>query len=113
MDIPCRRGNTLSVRFDCEDADGEAFDLTGSTMVFRAQVGDNSSYLTLVSGSDAEITVPTPSNGEVLLTLSPTQTRMFTAGLTNRYELERRISGAETTLFSGFMNVTEGINSDA
>lgn len=112
--LDMRRGNTFSVRFDFEDAPGTPTDLSGSTIVFYAQTGDNSTSITKKTGTDAEITMATPTNGQVTLTLTPVQTRDFTAGLVNRYELEYwPAAGGQYTVLEGYLKVTEGINPDA
>lgn len=111
-DIDVWMGNTLSVVFQLDqDADGTPLPLTGSTFVFRV-ISGGAEILRKASPS-AELSVPTPSNGKVLLELSPADTRLLPLGRIARYELERRVSTEETTMATGFLNVRGGLNDDA
>lgn len=111
-DIDVWRGNTLSVVFQLNrDAQGTPLPLSGSTFVFRVLDGETE-LLRKASPSD-ELSVPTPSDGKVLLSLAPADTRALPLGMLARYELERRVSSEETTVAFGFLNVAGGVNDDA
>ena len=56
-DLNARSGETLSLSFACEDAAGDAFNLSGYTA--RSLVKSQSGSLTL----DLSPTIPTPANG--------------------------------------------------
>ena len=106
-----RRGNTFERVFRFKDSDGDAVDLTGSVMVASIVSG---SVTIRKSTADGGLLMPTPTNGEITLRLTPTETRQLEVGkLRTRYEIERRIGGNETTILAGCMTVTEGINNDA
>lgn len=109
-DIDVWRGNTLSRTFRLKNADGSLLDLTGSEFVFRAISG--TAELIRKETPSAEISVPTPENGEVLLALAPADTRLLPDGKTARYELERRISATQTTILYGYLNVASWANDD-
>jgi hypothetical protein len=102
------RGNTETILFRLKDG-SDPFDLTGSTMVFRAQLGS----VVIRDSTDDDMSMPTPADGEVTLTLTVEQTRSIPPGKAVPYELERRISGTEKTLLKGSLVPDGGVNDDA
>jgi len=109
-DIDVWRGNTLSRTFRLKNADDSPVDLTGSEFVFR--VVSASDELIRAESPSALLSVPTPANGEVLLALTPAETRLMSDGKTARYELEQRSGAEQTTIIYGFLNVTGWANDD-
>lgn len=106
-----RRGNSFERVFRFKDSDGDPINLTGSVIVFSVTSG---SAVIRKSTADGGLLMPTPSNGQITLKLTPSETRQFAVGkLRNRYEIERRIDGSETTLVSGCIVVSQGVNDDA
>jgi hypothetical protein len=110
-DLCLRQGNNggpWKFRFKSYDDDGTlvAFDLTGSILEFRAEK-DDGTYLTKTLTPDDATT------GEVTLSLTATESRDFTVGRSNRWEIERRIDSTEYTLVQGYVNLAEGVNDDA
>lgn len=103
-DLTIWRGNDFSRTFRFKDG-ASAFNLTGSTLIWRAAWSDGEFEQTLA--------VATPSNGEAVLSLTPAQTRALPEGRSSSYEIERRIGGQETTLIYGAITVTGGVNDDA
>jgi hypothetical protein len=108
-DIPVRQGNTLQRTFAFQDEDGDAIDLTGSVVAFRAETGEGATFITKTTPSSG-LSMATPTNGQVTLILTPAETAQFATGRVNRYEIERRVSGNESTLVAGFIDTTEGVN---
>lgn len=105
-----RRGNSFERTFRFKDSDGNPIDLTGSVLVFSVTSG---STVIRKSTYDGSLLMPTPSNGQITVKLTPSETRQFAVGkLRNRYEIERQIAGDETTLVSGCIIVAQGINDD-
>jgi len=105
-----RRGNSFRRTFRFRDAAGDLVDLTGSVLVFMAEAG---TARIRKSTEDGSLAMPDPAVGEVMLNLTPAETRLFPVGrLKARYEIERRIDGEETTLVSGCITVMDGINDD-
>jgi hypothetical protein len=105
-----RRGNSFRRTFRFKDSSGEAVDLTGSVLVFVVEAGAVRIHKSTADGS---LAMPDPLAGEVLLSLSPAETRLLPAGrLKTRYEIERRIGDEETTLAAGCITVMDGINDD-
>jgi hypothetical protein len=103
------KGNTFATTFRFKvDAD-TALDLTGSTLVFRAIWAGGEIRKT---GPSSDIAVPTPANGEATLNLSVADTRLIPSGAIAKYEIERRISGAQTTLLYGTLVASEWVNDD-
>lgn len=99
------KGNTLSRTFRFKVDETTPLDLTGSTLVFRA----------LWSGGNEirkNLTVATPVNGEAVLDLSVVETRSLPNGAVAKYEIERRMGGAQTTLLYGTLVATEWVNDD-
>ena len=90
---------------------GEPVDLTGSVLVFVAEAGP----IRLVkSTADGTLAMPAPTTGELMLSLTPAETRLLPVGrLKTRYEIECRIGTEETTLVSGCITVMDGINDDS
>ena len=111
-DIRVRQGNTLSLVFAFKDDDGEPFDLTGSTIAFRAETGEGETFITKTTPSSG-LAMATPANGQVTLTLTPAEVSSFYPGRVNRYEIERRVGSIESTLLAGYITVTEGVNDNA
>ena len=105
-----RRGNSFHRTFRFKDTDGDPVDLTGSIVVFVVEAGAVRLVKTTADGTFA---MPDPATGEVVLSLSPAETRLLPAGrLRTRYEIERRIGDEETTLAAGCITVMDGINDD-
>ena len=104
------RGNHYSAEFEFLQSDGVTpQDLTGATIVWRATNGGTQ---VLRMDTTAGITVPTPSNGKAVLSLTPTNTRALPQGAVALYELELRQGGKEITVFHGKINATLGNNDD-
>ena len=105
-----RRGNSFRRTFRFRDAYGDLVDLTGSVLVFVAEAG---TARIRKSTEDGSLAMPDPVAGEIVLNLTPAETRMFPVGrLRVRYEIERRMEAEETTLVSGCITVMDGINDD-
>ena len=105
-----RRGNSFRRTFRFKDGGGDPLDLTGSVMTFVA-AGDGATIRR--STGDGSLLMPDPASGEVMLYLTPAETRLLPVGrLKTRYEIERRIGTEETTLVSGCITVMDGINDD-
>lgn len=105
-DMTIWKGNDVEFQFHFMDGTAN-FDLTGSTLIFRATwagTGELRQELDL----DAD-----PTTGLATLSLSHTQTRTLSSTKTVSYEIERRIGGAETTLLYGGLTVSGGVNDDA
>ncbi len=100
-------GDDVDIEFHCEDDAGEPFDLTGSTIAFHVTQNGGASTLTLTVGVDAAITMPTPANGKVLLSLSDTVSALFMAGVQERFTLKRTISSKTSTLVYGRIQATD------
>lgn len=98
------KGNTLSVTFGFKTDDTTPLDLTGSTLDFRA----------IWAGGEIRknLTVATPANGEAVLALTVEETRELPDGAIAKYEIERRIGGAQTTLVYGTIVATGWANAD-
>jgi hypothetical protein len=107
-DIHVRQGNTLQRTFIFQAEDGSPIDLSGSVIAFRAETGDGP--VIDKTTNTAGFAMPDPVTGAVTLTLSPNETAQFRTGRFNRYEIERRIAGNETTLLTGFITAIQGTN---
>ena len=106
-----RRGNSFRRTFRFKDGGGEPVDLTGSVLVFVAEAGP---VRLVKSTADGTLAMPAPTTGEIMLSLTPAETRLLPVGrLRTRYEIERRIGDEETTLVSGCITVMDGINDDS
>ena len=72
------QGATRSLQFNCQNPDGSALNLTGIVveMVVQAIDGTQTAKIlsTDVSNPMGTVSIPTPSNGIVQVTLSPTAT---------------------------------------
>lgn len=108
-DINARQGNTLRVSFRFKDENGDAVDLTGSLIRFRVELGSRTGEF-IGKSSPVQLQMPTPTNGEITLVLSAEETTRLTPGRTNRYEIERRNGGEETTLVAGYVVGIRGVN---
>jgi hypothetical protein len=105
-----RRGNSYERLFRFKDGAGNPVDLTGAEIIFIAET--TSSILRKTTANDS-LQMPAPINGEVILKLSPAETRLLAVGrLRSRYEIERRIGGDEFTILSGCLIVVQGVNDD-
>jgi hypothetical protein len=110
-DIDVRQGNSLERTFIFQDENGDAFNLTGSVIAFRAETGEGETFIDKTTPSNS-FSMPTPTTGTVTLTLTAAETARFATGRTNRYEIERRIGGTEETLVAGFIIAIEGVNAN-
>jgi len=104
------RGNTYKRQFVCKSADDTPVDLTGYTVKWRGVYGDTIIEKTTADGS---LTMTTPTNGTVLLVLTPTETRLIPAEENMRYELEL-VAGdlTQTTVLWGDLVGKGGYTSD-
>jgi hypothetical protein len=108
-DLSVRQGNNASWEFRLksydESGDLVPFSLTGSTLVFSAEKADGTTLTKTLTPSDA-------ANGILPLSITVAESRMFSIGRENRWEIERRISGTEATILQGYVVCDEGVNSD-
>ena len=105
-----RRGNSFRRTFRFKGSDGVAVDLTGSVLVFVVEAG---AVRFVKSTADGTLAMSDPVSGEVVLSLTPAETRLLSPGrLRTRYEIERRIGDEEITLAAGCITVIDGINDD-
>lgn len=107
-DIEGRRGNTLRLTFRFKTDADTVLDLSGSEIIFRAIYFGG---VIRKSSASAQLTL-NEAEGEVLLVLTAAETRALPAGSLTSYEIERRVTGDETTLVSGQINLSEGVNDD-
>lgn len=109
-DLCVKQGNNFSWEFRLKSYDENGnlvpFSLTGSTLNFVAEKADGTKLTKTLTPTDA-------ANGIVPLSITVSESRMFAIGRENRWEMERRISGTETTLLQGYIICREGINADA
>lgn len=101
-DLPARRGDDLYFRFECLNADGSPFNLTGSTLTFKVYHSAGSFEV-----AHADLTINNAGGtveGWVLLASIAT----LPYGALTRYELDREIGGHHETLAHGFIVVEEG-----
>lgn len=113
-DMTVWRGNSYEVSLTMKDADGVAVDLTGRTLVFRAEWAGGSYRLdTDTTGGGGDLVITTPASGLVTLTIDPATTRQFLAGERVDYEIEMRNGGTEFTLLYGRIIGIGGVNEDA
>ena len=103
-------GNTFSRQYVCKNADGSPVNLTGYTVKWRGVYGDTTLEK---STADATLSMPTPTNGTVILTLTPVETRQIPVNDNMRYELEL-VSGslAQQTVLWGDLVGKGGASSD-
>ena len=109
-DLTVWAGNTWSQPFHLT-AGGSDFDLTGSKLVWRMVEGATITRKTTDTvGSGIEITDDT--GGEFELSLTVSETRTWNDGAVVRYEIERWLGDAQTTLLYGTMTVSAWVNDD-
>lgn len=104
--IAARRGDDLALKFTCKNG-SSAFDLTGSTMVFKV-IHENGSIT--LSTVDDTLTMDAPATGIVEGTLTDEQITSLPLGAVARYELDRIIDGKSKTLMWGKIVVSEGFS---
>lgn len=105
------QGNTLRIPLSIKylvNGVETPFDLTGSTLVFKATWP--SGTLRKTTGSGAGFTITDAANGAAELVLSVAETRAMSAGL-GRYEIERQTSSEQFSLLYGDL-IIEGWVSD-
>jgi hypothetical protein len=109
-DLSVRQGNNAAWEFRLksydENGDLVPFSLTGSTLIFTAEKDDGTTLTKTLTPSDA-------ANGVVPLSITVAESRMFSIGRENRWEIERQISGTEAAILQGYVVCDEGVNSDA
>jgi hypothetical protein len=92
------RGNIFQRQYQCQSADGAAVDLTGYNVRWRGVYGDTAIEKTTENSS---LTMTTPTNGTVLLVLTPDETRLIPNEENMKYELEVFAEGAQVTILWG------------
>lgn len=109
-DMAIRRGNDciFGFRLKSRTESGQLvpFDLSGSTVVFFAERADGSKIERTLVPDD-------PQTGVVSVSFTVEDSRLFTPGRENRWEIERRAAGSETTLIRGYIISIESVNDDA
>lgn len=103
------RGNTLDQVFWFKTGT-TPIDLTGSTMVFTAVWTGGS--LRKDNAGAGGFSITNAAGGEATLSLSVAETRAFPVGENVVYEIERWISGKQTTLLWGKLSVGGQVNVD-
>ena len=95
------QGTTFSTTVTIDDAYGTPYDLTG----FTAKSQIRKSYYSTTPTADFVISIPTPENGLLTLTLGHTQTANIAAG---RYVYDvviKNTSNNVTRILEGIVNV--------
>jgi hypothetical protein len=94
------RGNLYARQFQMKATDGTPIDLTDFNVRWRGVYGD----VTLEKSTESDpptLTMTTPSNGTVLLELSPAETRLIPNEENMKYELEIYAGTSQTTVLIG------------
>lgn len=113
-DMTVWRGNSYEVSFTMKNADGVAVDLTGRTLVFRAEwTGGSYRLETGTAGTGGDLTITNAAGGIVTLEIDADQTRNYPLGARIDYEIEQRDGPIETTILYGRVNAIGGVNDDA
>jgi hypothetical protein len=115
IDIAVWRGASFEQSYELQDEDGAAFDLTGSTIIWRASAVDEAEteVFAYVGGVNEQVLIEDAEAGIITLSLPASITRNIPAGRLTKYELERRIDGSEEVLLAGFIIGEGGANADA
>ena len=102
-------GDTLVFEFPPIEVDGVPLNLTGYDIKFTAKqaADDADNALTTIQKTlGSGLTVPTPSNGIVVLTLQPIDTDQLEKTTTYVWDLQLNLSGTITTVAYGNMTIT-------
>jgi hypothetical protein len=92
------RGNVFQRQYKITAEDGTAVDLTGYNVRWRGVYGDT----TLMKDTgNSSMAMTTPTNGTVLLTLSPAETRLIPNDENMKYELEIYLGDTQVTALCG------------
>lgn len=99
------QGATFTKAFTWTDDDGNAVDLTGYTarMQCRASVGSTSTIFSYTTPS-VNLSIPTPTNGTVVMSISATDTANFPVG--GFYDLELVNGAVVTRLLQGTISLS-------
>jgi hypothetical protein len=110
-----RQGNTFRRTFAFRQANGDAVDLTASTVVVSIKYGPGRNDILRFTTEDGTLafTDADPETGSVVLVLDPDDTQRLPAGRATKYEVERQVTdGDQTTLLYGLIDVQKGWNDD-
>jgi hypothetical protein len=111
-DIAVTAGNTATVTFELQDADGAAYSGSLDGAVFRWTARQrNGSLLTKRTDSGTGLALDDGA-ATVALSLTVAETRSLPMGKVARYQLEYLADGEEITVARAFINVTRGDNAD-
>jgi phosphosulfolactate phosphohydrolase-like enzyme len=102
------RGNTFQRAYQCQTADGSPVNLTGYGVKWRGVYGD----VTIEKTTADELVMTTPTNGTVILTLVPAETRLIPAEENMKYELEVYQGASQQTVLWGDLVGKGGASSD-
>lgn len=92
-----KRGSTWVIRHTATNDAGVAEDWTDAIprVMFRTESVDGTILLTLTTADS--LSIPTPANGETIITLTPVQTVLFPVGTKVYFDLE--FTRADTTVW--------------
>jgi hypothetical protein len=92
-----KRGSTWTIRHTATDDAGVAEDWTDAIprVMFRTESVDGTILLTLTLADG--LSIPTPANGETIITLTPLQTVLFPVGTKVYIDIE--FTRADTTVW--------------
>lgn len=103
--IRVQRGNAEEITFRFKE-NGAAMNLTGKTVVFRAAVNG----VVIRKSTEDDLAMPTPTNGEVTLSLSAAETRSIPPTKPMPFEVENFTD--QITLGEGVLDGQGGTNDD-
>lgn len=104
------RGNTEPLAFRFKQANGDPFDLSGSTLILKI---DFDSGVLIKSSAQGDWVIDDPASGEARVTLSAADTRSICGGVRPaRFEIERHVGDEQRTLLFGKVVVEGGTNVD-
>jgi len=103
------KGTTFTRTVTWTDSEGDPIDLTGYTarMQGRASMDSTTTLFSLTSPSTG-ISIPTPANGALIITLTDTQTTNLPCGGVHDLELVSP-SGTVTRLFQGSFDISNEV----
>ena len=106
QDFEIVSGNDRSVNITVTDDDGNAVDLTGATITWKAATSPeaSSALITKTNDSTNGISVSTPSNGVLTINLDPADTQSLD-GVYYHETLVTDSSGNKSTVAIGHMKV--------
>ncbi len=115
-DLTIDQGSTFLRTFIYKDSTGAVQDLTGHTAAMMIRKTHNAKGVPTFDGSSfpGALTIPNPTDGKIILTLTDEETQAFPAPFEGVWDLELELTAGTvvTRLLEGIVTITPNVTRD-